>query len=137
MSFALHPQLAKDTLEIARWPLSHVLLARDATYPWLILVPAIEGLRDLHDIPVAQHSVAMGEISRASDALQKCFDPVKINVAALGNQVPQLHIHVIARFESDPAWPDPVWGATPPSAYDDAAMVEVIKRLHDAFDERI
>jgi diadenosine tetraphosphate (Ap4A) HIT family hydrolase len=132
MSIALHPHLAADTVEVTRLGLCRVLLSNDATYPWLILVPEIEGLRDLHDLPPGQDARLMDEVRRASRALQDLFDPDKINVAALGNQVPQLHVHVIARHEGDPAWPKPIWGAAPPQAYDDDARARRLDDLRKA-----
>ncbi len=117
MAFKLHPQLAADTIEVTNLDLCRVLLMNDATYPWLILVPERNGLKDLHDLEHADQSTCMMEIDRASRVLGDLHRPDKINVAALGNQVPQLHIHVIARFTSDAAWPNPVWGAGPAAAY--------------------
>ncbi len=127
--FQLHEKLAADTLEVARWPLSLVLLMNDATYPWLILVPRRDGLRDFHDLADADLPAMTGEIVRASRLLQDSFQPHKINVAALGNQVPQLHVHVIARFTDDAAWPGPVWGVVPAAPYAPAALEERLKLL--------
>jgi diadenosine tetraphosphate (Ap4A) HIT family hydrolase len=107
--FTLHPRLAADTVELARWPLCRVLLMNDARFPWLILVPARPGLREIHDLPALERSLLIEEIARASSLVQKAFTAHKTNVAALGNQVPQLHVHVIARLEGDAAWPKPVW----------------------------
>lgn len=101
----------------------------DSRYPWLILVPARAGLSELHDLSSTDQTVLMGEIDRASRALVGLHEPDKINVGALGNMVPQLHVHVIARFRSDDAWPGPVWGAHPPHAYAATELDEVLKRL--------
>lgn len=131
--FRLHERLAAETLEAARWPLCRVLLMNDRTYPWLILVPEREGLKDLHDLAPADHGAVMAEIGRASRALRRLRDPDKINVAALGNVVAQLHVHVIARFTTDPAWPRPVWGVRPPEPYDAAGAREMLARLGAAF----
>lgn len=114
--FALDRRLAVDTIELARWPLSLVLLMNERRWPWLILVPRWPGLRDIDDLPPADRTVLIEETARASRALKDTVRPAKINVAALGNLVPQLHLHVIARFTDDPAWPRPVWG-TPPEPY--------------------
>ena len=119
-SFALHPRLAADTVELARWPLCRVLLMNDARFPWLILVPARPGLREIHDLPAAERSVLIEEIARATALVQKAFTAHKTNVAALGNQVPQLHVHVIARLEGDAAWPKPVWSVGTPRPMTDA-----------------
>ncbi len=116
--FELHPQLAADSYPIAAWPLCEVRLIKDANYPWLILVPQKAGLRDFDELSPAEMSVAGSEISAASRALRTLYQPDKLNVAALGNQVPQLHIHVIARFQSDAAWPKPVWGVVPARPYE-------------------
>lgn len=134
-TFELDATLAADTVEVAQWELCHVLLMNDANYPWLILVPARWGLRDFHELEPDELPTMTTEIVRASKALEALFDPVKLNVAALGNQVPQLHIHVIARREDDPAWPKPVWGAAPARAYDDKDRHERVTRLR-AFFER-
>jgi diadenosine tetraphosphate (Ap4A) HIT family hydrolase len=108
--FTLHPQLASDTIELVTWPLSLVLLMNDARFPWLILVPQRPGLREFHELPASERSVLIEEIARAGRLMQTAFKAEKINTAALGNLVPQLHIHVIARFAGDAAWPNPVWG---------------------------
>ena len=120
-------------MPITEWALSRVLLMKDANYPWLILVPALPGLRDLHDLSADWYPTAMGEISRASAALSDLFDPIKINVAALGNQVPQLHIHVIARFKTDAAWPGPVWCTGTPEPYAPGVAEAFIERFSQAF----
>ena len=131
--FVLNETLEADTVHLADWPLCRVLLMNDATYPWLILVPMREGLRDFHDLAAADKPLAMAEIDRASLALQAIHGPDKRNVAALGNMVPQLHVHVIARFTTDPAWPGPVWGKVPARPYDGAALEETLARLRQAF----
>jgi diadenosine tetraphosphate (Ap4A) HIT family hydrolase len=129
--FTLHERLSADTVEIARWPLSLLLLMNARQWPWLILVPQRPSLRDLHDVPPADHARLMAEITLASRTLVRLFAPDKINVAALGNVVPQLHIHIIARHVSDPAWPRPVWSSDPPAPYEAdvlAARVEQLRR---------
>ena len=131
--FELHPQLAADTIEVARWDCCRVLLMNDATYPWLILVPQRLGLRELHELSGDDLALTTAEIVRASRAIERLFQPVKTNVAALGNMVAQLHIHVIARFEGDAAWPKPVWGAKPAVPYDAAALADRVEALRGAF----
>lgn len=132
--FELHPQLAADTVPVVSWPLCQVLLINDATYPWLVLVPARPDLRDLDDLANDDLVLATGEIVRASRALKSLYSPDKVNVAALGNMVPQLHIHVIARFEDDAAWPKPVWGVAPARAYEPDALLARLSELHEVFD---
>ena len=131
--FEPDPRLAADTAGLGSLGLCRVLLMDDARYPWLILVPQRPGLRDLHDLPPEDLAAATAEIVRASRALETLFEPVKLNVAALGNQVPQLHIHVIARFEDDPAWPKPVWGVAPAVPYEAGALAERLEALRGAF----
>ena len=106
----LHPQLADDTHPLAQFGLCEVRLMDDANHPWLILVPRVENAVEVIDLDASQQAQLMQEIDRASRALQVAVKPHKLNVAALGNVVPQLHIHVIARFHDDIAWPRPVWG---------------------------
>lgn len=131
--FELHPQLAADTVPVATWPLCEVLLLTDANYPWLVLVPARAGLRDYHDLSPDDMVTAGREISRASEALVELFAPDKINVAALGNMVRQLHVHVVARFTTDAAWPNPIWGVAPPLAYAPDALDARLADLRRAF----
>ena len=118
LDFSLHPKLAADCERLAEFDLCSVLLMRDDRFPWVILVPRIDGLRDLHDLPGEQAPVLFAEIARVSNALIEGFDAEKINVAALGNQVPQLHVHVIGRYADDAAWPGPVWNAGVAEGFD-------------------
>jgi diadenosine tetraphosphate (Ap4A) HIT family hydrolase len=115
--FVLDPQLEADTFLLGQFPLCRVLLMNDARYPWLILVPARAGLAEIIDLSASDRTVLMTEMSAASNALKQLFNPDKLNVAALGNRVRQLHVHVLARFVSDAAWPDPVWGVGQAQAY--------------------
>ncbi len=111
MTFTLHEKLAADCERLGELTLCTVLLMRDDRFPWTILVPRLDALRDFHDLP-RQHALALfDEIDTVSRALVDAFGAEKINVAALGNQVPQLHVHVIARYANDAAWPGPVWNA--------------------------
>lgn len=130
--FELHETLAADTLEAVRWPLCRVLLMNDSRYPWLILVPAKASLSEIHDLGPADQAVLMTEIDRASRVLTRLFLPDKINVGALGNLVPQLHIHVVARFRGDDAWPGPIWGAHPPRPYETAALDSTLHSVREA-----
>jgi len=130
--FQLHERLAADTITLADWPLCRVLLMNDASYPWLILVPRRAGLTEFHAVAAGDRSALFDEIERASLALTSGFKPDKINVGALGNLVPQLHIHVIARFRSDPAWPGPVWGKQPPVPYESEELQARVAALKAA-----
>ncbi|MGH7006463.1 MAG: HIT domain-containing protein [Alphaproteobacteria bacterium] len=132
MSFALHPDLIRDTVEVTRLPLCRVGLMNDSTYPWLILSPMLAGLRDFHDVPAAHAPTVLAEIGRAARALQQLFTTDKINVAALGNVTPQLHIHVIARSAADPAWPKPIWGIVPIKPYTTDALSATVAMIRTA-----
>ncbi len=127
--FRLHPQLAADTLPVASLPLCDVLLMNDANYPWLILVPRVAGASELLDLDDGDRMQLWREIDIASRALRERFTPDKLNIAALGNMVSQLHVHVIARFRNDAAWPKPVWGAQPAKTYPTAASSGRIDEL--------
>ncbi len=118
MDWSLHPQLVADTVSVGDLPLSRTLLANDANYPWLILVPRRPGLVELIDLEENAQIQLLGEVAAAARALKSVTECEKLNIAALGNQVSQLHVHVIARRHSDAAWPKPVWGAAPAAAYD-------------------
>lgn len=127
--YELHPQLAADTHPLVTLELCELRLMDDANYPWLVLVPRLAGARELLDLDVGQRHRLTDEIDLAGRALRDAFRPFKLNVAALGNLVPQLHVHVIARFEDDPAWPAPVWGRVAARPYTPEALVERIQAL--------
>ncbi len=120
----LHKQLEKDCVVLGQLDLCAVLLMPDANYPWLILVPQREDISEIYQLSEQDQQLLMRESSQVSRVLVELFQPDKINVAALGNMVPQLHIHHVARFKSDAAWPAPVWGAV-------AAKEYSVKGLHD------
>jgi len=133
MAFALHPTLARDTVEVARLALCRVLLMNDRRFPWLILVPEREDLREIHDLPPAERSTLIEEIAHAGRVLVDLFQPDKLNTGALGNLVPQLHLHVIARFKADAAWPGPVWGSGAAVVYAASDLEEIRRRIAKAF----
>lgn len=110
--FELHPQLQKDTNVIGHFPLCVALLHKDSAVPWIILVPQRAGLRELHHLPMNEQQQFLVESQIICQTLETLFTPDKLNLGALGNMVPQLHIHHIARFTDDMAWPGPVWGRT-------------------------
>ncbi len=125
--FTLHHQLAADTIAVGDLPLSSVLLMDDARFPWFILVPRRPGASELTDLSDEDATTLMSEIRITTRVMLALAKPDKINVGALGNLVPQLHIHVVGRFRSDPAWPGPVWGhgsRTPYPAHAAAALVD-------------
>jgi len=130
-SFLLHEKLQGDTIEVARLDLSLLLLMNARQWPWLILVPQRPGIREIHELTPDDRAILMEEISRCSTLLAELFRPDKINIGALGNIVPQLHVHIIARSTADPAWPKPVWGAIAPEPYapdDLASRVTTVRR---------
>jgi diadenosine tetraphosphate (Ap4A) HIT family hydrolase len=130
--FDLHPQLHADTLHLGNWPLCHVALMNDKNYPWLILVPRRDDIVDIHELESEDQLQLIHEISVASAVLKEQFQAQKTNIAALGNMVPQMHVHVIARFHTDPAWPGPVWGKAPSIPYDAADIHGITQRLTEA-----
>lgn len=115
--FELHPQLENDCIVLGQFPLSLLLLHRDANYPWFILVPRRQGVREIFQLEDDDQVQLVRESSQLSEVLMDVFSGDKLNVAALGNVVPQLHIHHIVRFRTDPAWPRPVWGTVEPAIY--------------------
>ncbi len=131
-TFHLNARLEADTTHIADWGLSRVLLMNEARFVWLILVPRRAGLSEIHDLKHAERMVLIEEISRASEGLKHMTGAKKINSAALGNMVSQLHVHVIARHEGDAAWPNPVWGSGPAVAYEQHVKTALIEKLRAA-----
>ena len=125
MPFSLAPELQRDCIELADWPLCKVLLMNDSQYPWFILVPREAGLKEIIDLSETQQVTLLRESAKLSKLLQQVFNPDKLNVAALGNMVPQLHIHHIARFKTDAAWPAPVWGKLPAVPYSDEQITSL------------
>jgi diadenosine tetraphosphate (Ap4A) HIT family hydrolase len=117
MGFALDPAFADGAIALGDLPLSHVLMQDDARFPWLILVPRRPAVAEIIELEPQDRALLMDEIVAASSALKTLYGPDKLNVGALGNHVRQLHVHVIARFASDPAWPGPVWGHSPAVPY--------------------
>jgi diadenosine tetraphosphate (Ap4A) HIT family hydrolase len=129
--FALDPRLEADTLPVADLALSTLRLSRDARFPWLILVPKRPDMSEIIDLDAMDRAVLFDEIVLVSEALRSATRCHKLNVAALGNQVRQLHVHIIARFEDDAAWPRPVWGTGEAVAYEPAARDRLIATLRE------
>jgi diadenosine tetraphosphate (Ap4A) HIT family hydrolase len=127
--FGLHPQLAADCAVVGDLPLCRLLLMDDANYPWCILVPRRAGVREIHELAAADRAALLDEVTALSAAMQSVFVADKMNVAALGNVVPQLHVHVIARRVGDAAWPRPVWGAVPRRPYGEVERDAMLERL--------
>jgi diadenosine tetraphosphate (Ap4A) HIT family hydrolase len=127
--FALHPQLAKDCHRLGRFELGLLLLMNDAHYPWFILVPQRPGLREIYELDEAGQALLLRESTALARALMTAYRGDKLNVAALGNMVPQLHLHHIVRHAGDPAWPAPVWGKQPPRPYGAAELQQRLDTL--------
>ena len=132
MPFELHPTLAADTVFVASLPLCDVRLVRDARYPWALLVPRVANVLDAHQLSDADQQTLTRESAALSHTLVALFAPFKLNVAALGNMVPQLHVHHIARNPGDPAWPRPVWGEGDALPYEDDALKARVDSLRTA-----
>ncbi|MDX1444060.1 MAG: HIT family protein [Gammaproteobacteria bacterium] len=129
----MHPQLEADTATVCRLQLCELLRMNDRQYPWVILVPRRAGVREIHRLEPEYQQLLWQEISAVSAALETRTRADKMNVAALGNMVPQLHVHIIARFTGDPAWPGPVWGKHPPRPFSDEDLVSECSQLASAF----
>lgn len=110
VTWKLHPQLLADSIPVTELPICAVRLLDDARFPWILLIPRIAGLTQWLDIPQDIAHQVLDEVNEAQQILQQIFTPIRINVAAIGNRVDQLHIHCVARFSNDAAWPDVVWG---------------------------
>ena len=128
----LHPQLNKDCSILGKMQLSLVLLLNDSRYPWIILVPQQPNLCELIDLERPQQLQLLDESNQVQQVLLELYSPEKLNVGALGNLVPQLHLHHIARFADDPAWPAPVWGHSPATPYDDDQLEHRSRELIEA-----
>ena len=127
----LDSTLERDTVPVGDLPLSRVLLINDANYPWLLLVPRRPEASEITDLEYVEQAQLMTEIAAAGRVLKELTGCDKINTAALGNVVPQLHVHVIARRRGDAAWPKPVWRAVPPIAYDKKDLESVLAPLRE------
>ncbi len=129
MSFALHPQLAADTIYITDLKLCRVLLMNNANFPWLILVPMRDNISEIFQLAPDDYALAMSEVRSVTEKFAAFTKADKMNVATLGNMVPQLHIHIIARYKKDGAWPGPVWNTLPPLAYSKEKSEVLVKEL--------
>ncbi|MBI5451570.1 MAG: HIT domain-containing protein [Gammaproteobacteria bacterium] len=127
--FILHPQLQQDCRVIGRFALCRLLVMKDANYPWFILVPQRDGISEIYQLADSDQQQLMRESTQLATALVRTFAPDKLNIAALGNVVPQLHVHHIVRYRNDPAWPSPVWGRLPALPYADGGLSTLVARL--------
>ena len=131
--FTLDPRLAADTAEVGDLALCRVLLMDDARFPWLILVPRRPAVSEITDLSEAEAALLWQEVRLATGVMQALSKPDKVNVGALGNVVAQLHVHVVGRFRSDPAWPGPVWGFETRKPYPPHARAQLLERAGALF----
>ncbi|MDT8440928.1 MAG: HIT domain-containing protein [Desulfuromonadales bacterium] len=127
--FTLDPQLARDTLPVGDLPLCRLLLMNDTTYPWFILVPRRADIREIYQLDLVDQQQLLTESSRLARLLVERFAADKLNIATLGNLVPQLHLHHLVRYRTDPAWPKPVWGLLPPRPYSGEAAADLCRQV--------
>lgn len=134
-AFELHPQLAKDTSKVYSLPLCELQLCNDSNYPWFILVPRVADIKEAFQLEWEQQQQLANESSLVGELIMQEFAGEKLNVAALGNMVPQLHIHHIVRYSHDASWPNPIWGQVPAKSYDEQAKTAIIKSLITKLDK--
>ena len=130
----LHEQLKKDCYVLGNFELCSLLLLDDANYPWFILVPMREQIMEIHQLSDNDQQQLLKESIHFSRCLEDVLQPDKLNIAALGNVVPQLHIHHIARYKNDACWPAPVWGAVEAIPYDEDGLADITARIKHWFD---
>ena len=128
-SFSLHPRLLGESVFVRDLQLSRLVLMNNKRFPWLLLVPRLPEIAEIVDLSDEDQRVLWGEIARISKLLRDLFHPDKLNVATIGNLVPQLHVHLIARFRTDEAWPKPTFGFAPPLPYASNELEELRKRI--------
>lgn len=132
MDFVLDSRLEADTLPVHDLPLAAVRLMNDARYPWLVLVPRRPGVVEVLDLAEPDQESLWREVRLCARALREVVTPDKLNIATLGNAVPQLHVHVIARMRGDDAWPRPVWGVHPPLPWGPGEAKALVTRIREA-----
>ena len=133
-AFQLHHRLEADTISLGRTALCDIRLMNDRTWPWVLLVPRRRDIREIYQLPVADQQQLLAESSLLGKGMMDVFSGDKLNVAALGNKVPQLHLHHVVRREGDVGWPGPVWGIQPPEPYTDEELSACRARLKPVLD---
>lgn len=133
MTFELHPQLAADTFTVGDLPLCRMLLMNDARFPWVILVPRRDNISEFYQLSMQDQQLLWQESALVAEKLMQLTEADKLNLAALGNVVPQLHLHHVARFQEDMAWPKPVWGQGVAVAYDESEKQQMLRNLQETF----
>lgn len=132
MDFEIDSRIAASCVWLVDWPLSSLYLKKEANFRWIIMFPRKDNVREIYQLSQADRLILMEEIAMVSTVMENYFKPDKLNVGALGNIVPQLHIHVVARFKDDVAWPHSIWQADlPSSAYSENALDELVLSLRE------
>ncbi|RLA25478.1 MAG: HIT family protein [Gammaproteobacteria bacterium] len=134
MSFSLHPALKKDCIKLGQLELCRVLLMNDSQFPWLILVPEREDITEIYQLSATDQQQLMHESSYIAEQLALLFHADKMNIAALGNMVPQLHIHHVVRYKTDKAWPAPIWGLFDALTYTEKELKAIVEKLLPALE---
>ncbi len=129
----LHPQLQEDCFYLGKFELCQLLLLNDSQYPWCLLVPDRANIKEIYELSDDEQRQLIHESSQLAAGMMAIYKGDKMNIAALGNVVPQLHIHHIVRFRTDPAWPAPVWGKSSPQAYSEVAVQTTLQLLRKQF----
>ncbi|GAB3476633.1 HIT domain-containing protein [Marinomonas epiphytica] len=127
--FELDPVLARDSILVGCFPLCQLRLINDKQFPWFLLVPKVNGVREIHELSEHDRKRLMAESCLLAEKLQEAFTATKLNVAALGNMVPQLHLHHIVRYNTDPCWPGPVWGQLPAIPYEEGNLATILQKV--------
>lgn len=130
--FAVHPQLKHDCIVVGKFPLSLLLLYNDSQFPWFILIPMREGVREIYELDEKDRLQLGNESTYLSSQVSKRFNADKMNIASLGNVVPQLHVHHVVRYQNDIAWPAPVWGFAARKPYNESDLKVMNAKLRQA-----
>lgn len=137
MTFQLHPRLEQDCIEIGRLELSRLLLMNDRQYPWCLLVPERENILEIYELSQQDQQQLLTESSLLTSKMAEIYRADKMNIAAIGNMVPQLHVHHIVRYRTDKAWPAPVWGHSNALPYDKNQIKDQVAKLREALNNAL
>jgi len=137
MTFQLHPRLQQDSIAIAQFELSEIRLINDSQYPWMILVPKRAYISEVYQLSETDQQLLQQESSWLAKTMAKLYQPDKMNIAAIGNMVPQLHIHHIARYKTDIAWPAPVWGKFDAVPYTEQQISQISSQIKNALKDKL
>jgi diadenosine tetraphosphate (Ap4A) HIT family hydrolase len=135
--FQLHPRLQQDCFSVGQFTLSRILMMNDNQYPWFILVPQRKGIKEIYELSQSDRQLLMDESCLLAKTMVELYRPDKLNIAAIGNLVPQLHVHHVARYQTDIAWPGPIWGKFPVSTYAGQTADQQIARLRERLKEAL